>query len=545
MKSIECLNVLIVCLLVTVIGSSDQLPGIPSNWQCVNESTLTYAANGYISFTDTLITCLQNINDPLIFPGFFTNKLLTVYSQVSLNNLIQVDELDSSVRLDFYFRLYWTDPRLNMSALWNVMPNQAAVAGVDVSQILGIPNVNGGDQPGIWLPDIFFPDAVDQQVTNYLLRLHPNGYMEWSRHFTITLLENSFTYQDYPNDEQTIVIRYNSYGLNSSYLVIQFQPVKKVPTGIVLQKNYNNQEAFTLNQIWKFKGNFSRINLEYNGNNRYRSTGVSYVYIARQPSGLVMRLGLPIFLLVILAAFVFWAARETRSDSTTSLLLAVSALYIVVFANIPMLGYLTHFDSFVLIMFGMLFGCAVIHQNVSKLDNRVDELPLRGFLIMILEAFGKVFIIPLCLFLYFLIFHSVYSKASIATAIVAGSIYFITMGYLEGSEVMSSYRSTIRQIENKIKDNDELDPYEILFFNWITYGILKSTLNHHEKKIQHDRMKDIELTNKNDNNVMFQRDSMSISNSIYLTDFNGVIDSNFSESKSTGVNPMIVSNGSA
>eukprot|EP01035_Chromulina_nebulosa_P020776 gene20776-26936_t len=408
-----------------------------------------------------------------------------------------------------------------MSALWQVMPKQAAVAGVDVSQILGIPNVNGGDQPGIWLPDIYFPDAVDQEVTNYLLRLHPGGYMEWSRHFTITLLENSFTYQDYPNDEQTIVIRYNSYGLNSSYLVINFEPVNKVPTAIVLQKNYNNQAAFTLNQIWQFKGNFSRIDLEVNGNNRYRSTGVSYVYIARQPSGLVMRLGLPIFLLVILAAFVFWAARETRSDSTTNLLLAVSALYIVVFANIPMLGYLTHFDSFVLIMFGMLFGCAVIHQNISKLDNRVDELPLRGFLIMILEG--------------------VYSKAAITTAIVAGSLYFIIMGYTEGSEVMSSYRSTIRQIENKIKDNDELDPYEIFFFNWITYGVFKSTLNYHEKKIR----KDVESTTSNVDNMMHQRDSMSVNNSIYLTDFNGVIDSKFSESKSTGVNPMIVNNSSA
>ena len=35
-------------------------------------------------------------------------------------------------------------------------------------------------------------------------------------------------------------------------------------------------------------------------------------------------------------------------DSTITILLAISALYIVIFQSIPMLGYLTAFDDFII-----------------------------------------------------------------------------------------------------------------------------------------------------------------------------------------------------
>ena len=37
-------------------------------------------------------------------------------------------------------------------------------------------------------------------------------------------------------------------------------------------------------------------------------------------------------------------------DSTITLLLAISALYIVVFSSIPMLGYLTDFDEYIILV---------------------------------------------------------------------------------------------------------------------------------------------------------------------------------------------------
>jgi hypothetical protein len=46
-----------------------------------------------------------------------------VTSQILLNNLIKVDEVSSTVEFDFYFRLYWKDPRLRMDVFWKALNN--------------------------------------------------------------------------------------------------------------------------------------------------------------------------------------------------------------------------------------------------------------------------------------------------------------------------------------------------------------------------------------------------------------------------------------
>ena len=74
-----------------------------------------------------------------------------------------------------------------------------------------------------------------------------------------------------------------------------------------------------------------------------------------------MRLAIPILILSMLAVFAYWSDPNDRINITITLLLAISALYIVVFQNIPMVGYLTRFDSYVISMFCILSGCCLIH----------------------------------------------------------------------------------------------------------------------------------------------------------------------------------------
>ena len=52
-------------------------------------------------------------------------------------------------------------------------------------------------------------------------------------------------------------------------------------------------------------------------------------------------------MLLLLSALTFWLSYENRVDTTITLLLSVSALYIVILGNIPMVGYLTNVDTFV------------------------------------------------------------------------------------------------------------------------------------------------------------------------------------------------------
>ena len=60
------------------------------------------------------------------------------------------------------------------------------------------------------------------------------------------------------------------------------------------------------------------------------------------------------------AGVTFWAEPETRVDSITTLILAVSALYIVILGNIPLVGYLTDFDRFVFWVSTGGLPCAVV-----------------------------------------------------------------------------------------------------------------------------------------------------------------------------------------
>lgn len=67
----------------------------------------------------------------------------------------------------------------------------------------------------------------------------------------------------------------------------------------------------------------------------------------RKGSGIVIRLVLPLFLLLLLSAVTFWMTTEKRVDVTITIMLSVSALYIVILGNIPLVGYLTKLDKFV------------------------------------------------------------------------------------------------------------------------------------------------------------------------------------------------------
>ena len=79
----------------------------------------------------------------------------------------------------------------------------------------------------------------------------------------------------------------------------------------------------------------------------FQTTEVNLV-VRREAAGIVYRLAFPIMLLILLVGLSFWGEVSSRVDITITILLAVSALYIVIFSSIPMLGYLTVFDYYIL-----------------------------------------------------------------------------------------------------------------------------------------------------------------------------------------------------
>jgi hypothetical protein len=153
---------------------------------------VSYHSSGKASFQKTFATCLENAHDPLLFEGYATNNHITVQAQVALNNLVEVNEVQNTVSVDFLLRVYWTDTRLNMPALWDALGPEMSATGVDLYQFIQAGN------PGFWLPDFVFSEASSFDVTNEFIKLYPGGFIYWNRHIQMTLFATTLQYERYP-----------------------------------------------------------------------------------------------------------------------------------------------------------------------------------------------------------------------------------------------------------------------------------------------------------------------------------------------------------
>jgi len=103
-----------------------------------------------------------------------------------------------------------------------------------------------------------------------------------------------------------------------------------------------------------------------------------YLTISRQGNGVIVRLILPITILLLLSGLTFWITFENRVNTTITLMLSVSALYIVILGNIPMVGYLTIVDKYV---FAVSFKYSSHFASFFKNKNLL--LFLRFFLFLV------------------------------------------------------------------------------------------------------------------------------------------------------------------
>jgi hypothetical protein len=172
--------------------------GYPISHACVNSSSLVYDSNGVVSIMKTFQLCLENIGgDGPLFPGYSTGGQVAVEVDVSLDNLIRIDEVTNTVSLDFFLNLEWYDYRIFMPALFAVLGQSA----IDITPAMNMQNIFGAET-GFWLPDVLFPgnfslkssypliyynhllaDAEFIEVSNQFVRLINDGevsYLLWS-----------------------------------------------------------------------------------------------------------------------------------------------------------------------------------------------------------------------------------------------------------------------------------------------------------------------------------------------------------------------------
>ena len=418
--------------------------------------------------------------------GYTSGEIINISTAITLNSLQSIDELNSQVTFDLYLLFDWTDPRLSMPAFWNATNAPTRKYGVDISQASLVSDANG-QQLQIWLPNILFSEAISFESSCFYLKVLPGGLIRWAQHIIVTLSQSEFKYYDYPGDTQVIKMRMYSFVLNYHQLnfVGPDSALGNELVSLSLGPDYATY-GFLQNPIWNFSEAYATTGtLAFSSVYTPRSTVMVYVVLKRYPSGIVLRLAFPILLLVMLAAIAFWADPNDRINATTTMLLSVSALYIVVFQNVPMIGYLTMFDKFVVFMFIIMFVCCLLHQWIIRLmkDGKLEKWPLRSLLIRVLELIGRLGVIPVITALYLFHFAEVFEPANLIVAWLAVASFIGVVAFREVGAVRKVYKATMKQIDEKFEALKDFSDAEALVFNLLHYGIVSRSISHHMKVI--------------------------------------------------------------
>lgn len=149
------------------------------------------------------------------------------------------------------------------------------------------------------------------------------------------------------------------------------------------------------------------------------------LHIIRKSSGVIQRFVMPVLILMMLSGVVFWARREERASKTMSILLAVTTLYIVLFRSIPLVGYLTSLDSYIMAMFLLLTVALFVHQAIDTLSLKIESNPMRLLFIRVMEFFGRLLVFPLVIILFYHFFSAEDNTdmfTFLLTVVIAGMI---------------------------------------------------------------------------------------------------------------------------
>jgi hypothetical protein len=441
---------------------------LPFNWamkypKCIGSENDIVYRYGQVAMVDTFRVCLNNITDVLGLPIFYSGSQrsrVQVNTTIQLNNLHEVDAIAGTVTVDFYWRLMWYDNRFNMPDFWAKLPNSVRRRGVDINMLL--------DAGALWVPDIRFHDVTDLNVLISGIRINASNWVFWTRHVLATFIQPKLNFQKYPADDQTFHLRYGSFIYDQNTLVMGF-PVDSAI--LSLNRNFDNSFSFESNPLWKYNAEKSSYTFYVSGSNFHNV--IYNIALERQASGIIYRLMLPMTLIIILSGATFWAATETRVDTVITLLLAVSALYIVILGNIPLVGYLTDFDTYVFWMFVLLILVIILHQGVATLVVHEDKFPLRILMIRIFELAGRVIVIPLVIFFYV---YQVKGQSETQQEIfyVIGITFPCIVLVLELPRTKKCITTTIKALMKKLENENSVSitRMEIIAFNFIKYRVI-------------------------------------------------------------------------
>ena len=365
----------------------------------------SFTKSGALDIVKILYECQDNIPGSNSPPSFFpshngTYEPVQVFTGLLINNFIGVDDLAATISMDFYWRLKWVDPRLNLPDVWQYMNPEMALEGLEITNY-----IRDIRTPLLfWLPDIAFYQSIDIQNIAELIKLYDDGTVYWSRHVVVTFVEPAISFERYPLDTQNFSIVMQSYAFDVRFLNLQ-----QYPTPVIFNGDYQQGVNYIQeNQLWTYTDYSCYTVVEVLGSplNPNRSYATTYLNLAfeRQSLGILYRLALPISIFMSVVGLSFLGTVEQRLEVTLEILLVVAALYIVIGQAIPFVGYLTLMDEFIIIVFASLSFAIAVHFTTLLLDDVAVALPMNYFFSALIEFLFRLVWIPLTLVILIRIF---------------------------------------------------------------------------------------------------------------------------------------------
>jgi hypothetical protein len=437
----------LVVLLQILHNIQAAYPLLNAGWPiCAN---LTFTAGGTVDVGTMLYECMENIPSSLIPPSYYDMDgtgyhPVNISIQFVLNNLINVDDLQSQMTLDYYFRCSWQDPRIYLPQIWNYLNPEAAEDGIVITPYL----LNSNNALDIWTPDFYFVDSTNQEIIAEAMKLRPNGSIYWTRHFVITLAQPAMNFVSFPLDNQNFSIRFQSYAYDSKILGIQFTDP---PIVYNTDPQNDNQENIAMNVLWDYDYTSSfAVNTHMPINyNPTRAFYVGYVNMkfSRASDGYIYRLGLPVTICLIVVGFSFWSTVEKRIEVTLQMLLVTAALYLVIGQVIPFVGYLTTMDIFVTTVFICLAVTIGVNFFSLLLEAKEEMRPMNLFYRQLLVTILRVIWIPVSLIIY-MVFFAIQSAYMFA---ILGTISAIMFAYaiFQYNKIGEAFEYSIRNLRKK------------------------------------------------------------------------------------------------
>ncbi|XP_065162537.1 gamma-aminobutyric acid receptor subunit beta isoform X4 [Atheta coriaria] len=267
-------------------------------------------------------------------------------------SISSLSEVKMDFTLDFYFRQFWTDPRLAFR------------------KRLGVETLSVGSEfiKNIWVPDTFFVNEKQSYfhiatTSNEFIRIHHSGSITRSIRLTITA-SCPMNLQYFPMDRQLCHIEIESFGYTMRDIRYKWN---EGPNSVGVSNEVSLPQFKVLGhrqramEISLTTGNYSRLACE--------------IQFVRSMGYYLIQIYIPSGLIVIISWVSFWLNRNAtpaRVALGVTTVLTMTTLMSSTNAALPKISYVKSIDVYLGTCFVMVFASLLEYATVGYMAKRIQ-----------------------------------------------------------------------------------------------------------------------------------------------------------------------------